>query len=116
MKATLRDPARGSEILMVLIPLEAGHKWVVLTGNFASTRPKAWSLCWYQELPQPRCGTLVELYEVCTRPLLKAAQVPLNGILSLRHVNHTTELDVFCKFDESALNLTVYDVADEGIK
>ena len=47
--------------------------------------------------------------------LLKLVQVPLNGILSLRRVNHTTQLGVTCKLAEGALNPTVY-VIDEDIK
>ncbi|KAK4825361.1 hypothetical protein QYF61_026880 [Mycteria americana] len=42
-------------------------------------------------------------------------QVPLDGILSLKHVNHTTQLGIVCKLAEGALDPTVY-VTDEGIK
>jgi len=49
---------------------------------------------------------LVEPHEVHMGPLLQLVQVPLDGILSLRHVNHTTQLGVgytFCK----ALNIVL---------
>ncbi|GAB0180669.1 cAMP-dependent protein kinase inhibitor alpha [Grus japonensis] len=58
---------------------------------------------------------LVEPHEVHMGLLLKLVQVPLDGILSLRHVNHTTQLGVICKLAESALNPTVH-VTDEDIK
>ncbi|KAK4807441.1 hypothetical protein QYF61_001992 [Mycteria americana] len=48
-------------------------------------------------------------------PLLQLVQVPLDGILSLRHVNHTTQLGIICKLAEDALDPTVY-VVDEDIK
>ena len=47
-------------------------------------------------------------------PLLELVQVPLDGILSLRHVNCTTQLGVVCSLAEGALNPTVY-VIDEDI-
>jgi len=40
-------------------------------------------------------------------PLLELAQVPLHGIPSLRHVNHTTQLGVVCKLAEATLDTTV---------
>ncbi|KAK4822574.1 hypothetical protein QYF61_017160 [Mycteria americana] len=58
---------------------------------------------------------LDEPHKVHMGPLLKLVQVPLNGIPSLRHVNHTTQLGVLCKFAEGALDPTVY-VVDEDIK
>ena len=48
---------------------------------------------------------LVEPHEVHTGPLLKLVQVPLDGILSLRHVDHTTQLSVICKLAGGALDL-----------
>ncbi|KAK4820994.1 hypothetical protein QYF61_009460 [Mycteria americana] len=63
------------------------------------------------QVQDPALG-LVEPHEVHTGPLL---QVPLDGILSLRCVNRTTQLDVICKLAEGALNPTVY-VIDEDIK
>jgi len=58
---------------------------------------------------------LVEAQEVHMGPLLELAQVPLDGILSLRRVNHTTQLGVMSKLAEGALEPAVY-VTDEGIK
>ncbi|KAK4819021.1 hypothetical protein QYF61_024137 [Mycteria americana] len=58
---------------------------------------------------------LVEPHEVHMGPLLQLVQVPLDGILSLRHVNHTTQLSVVCKLAEGALDPAVY-VIDEDIK
>ncbi|KAK4822534.1 hypothetical protein QYF61_015540 [Mycteria americana] len=58
---------------------------------------------------------LVEPHEVHTGPLLELVQVPLDGIPSLRHVNHTTQLGVVCELVEGALNPTVC-VIDEDIK
>ncbi|KAK4815356.1 hypothetical protein QYF61_001344 [Mycteria americana] len=58
---------------------------------------------------------LVEPHEVHMDPLLELVQVPLNGILSLRRVNRTTQLGVICKLAEGALNPTV-SVIDEDIK
>ncbi|KAK4810053.1 hypothetical protein QYF61_005116 [Mycteria americana] len=58
---------------------------------------------------------LVEPHEVHMGPLLKLVQVSLGGILSLRHVNHTTQLGVVSKLAEGALNPTVY-IIDEDIK
>ena len=49
---------------------------------------------------------LAELHEVHMGPLLKLVQVPLDGIPSLRCVNHTTQLGVICKFAEGALDPT----------
>ncbi|KAK4822567.1 LOW QUALITY PROTEIN: hypothetical protein QYF61_016136 [Mycteria americana] len=50
---------------------------------------------------------LIEPHEVHTGPLLQLVQVPLNGIPSLRHVNHTTQLGVICKFAEGVLDPTM---------
>ena len=47
---------------------------------------------------------LVELCEVCTSSPL---QVPLSGILSLLHVDHTTHLGIICKPPESVLSPAV---------
>ncbi|PKU40563.1 testosterone 17-beta-dehydrogenase 3-like [Limosa lapponica baueri] len=58
---------------------------------------------------------LVEPHEVHTGPLLKPVQIPLDGILSLRHVNCTTQIGVICKLAEGALDPTVY-VIDEDIE
>ncbi|KAK4828650.1 hypothetical protein QYF61_000298 [Mycteria americana] len=58
---------------------------------------------------------LAEPHEVHMGPLLELIQVPLDGILSLRNVSHTTQFGVMCKLAEGALNSTVY-VIDEGIK
>ncbi|KAK4823599.1 hypothetical protein QYF61_003799 [Mycteria americana] len=58
---------------------------------------------------------LVEPHEVHIVPLLQLVQVPLDGILSLRHVNRTTQLGVICKLAEGALNPAVY-VIDEDTK
>ncbi|KAK4831029.1 LOW QUALITY PROTEIN: hypothetical protein QYF61_014917 [Mycteria americana] len=58
---------------------------------------------------------LVEPHEVPMGPLLQLVQVPLDGIPSLRRVNHTTQLGVICKLAEGALNPTVH-VIDDDIK
>ncbi|KAK4828118.1 hypothetical protein QYF61_023916 [Mycteria americana] len=58
---------------------------------------------------------LVEPHEVHMGPLFKLVQVPLDGIPSLGHVNHTIQLGVVCKLAEGALDPTVY-VIDEDIK
>ncbi|KAK4815543.1 hypothetical protein QYF61_003235 [Mycteria americana] len=58
---------------------------------------------------------LVEPPEVHMDPLLELVQVPLDGIPSLRSVNHTTHLGVICKLAKDALDPTVY-VIDEDIK
>jgi len=49
---------------------------------------------------------LVEFHEVLTGPPLTPVNVPLDGIPSLQHVNHTTDFGVFGKFAESVLNPT----------
>ncbi|KAK4818032.1 hypothetical protein QYF61_004156 [Mycteria americana] len=54
-------------------------------------------------------------HEVHRGPLLELVQVPLDGILSLRRVNRTTQLGVVCKLAEGALDPTVC-VIDEDIK
>ncbi|KAK4818126.1 hypothetical protein QYF61_006213 [Mycteria americana] len=66
------------------------------------------------QLQDPALG-LVDLHEGHTGPLLELVQVPLDGILSLRCVNHTTQLGVICKLAEGALNPAVYAI-DEDIK
>jgi len=53
---------------------------------------------------------LVEPREVHTGPPLKLVRVPLDGFLSLQHVDHTTQLVA-----EGALNPTVH-VADKDVK
>ncbi|KAK4822214.1 hypothetical protein QYF61_011855 [Mycteria americana] len=63
---------------------------------------------------------LVEPHEVHMGPLFKFVQVILDGILSLRHVNHTRsttppQLGVVCKLTEGALDPTVY-VIEADIK
>jgi len=50
---------------------------------------------------------LVEPHEVPMGSFLKLAQVSLDGIPSHRHVNHTTQLGVACKFSEGALRPAV---------
>lgn len=57
---------------------------------------------------------LVDPHEI-PMGLLDPVQLPLNGILSFRAVNRTTEPGVIYKFAEGALNSTVYAV-DKGIK
>ena len=47
---------------------------------------------------------LAELHEVHTGPPLKSVKVRLDGILSLRRVDHTTQLGVVSKLAEGALN------------
>ena len=46
---------------------------------------------------------LVEPHEVHMGPLLELVQVPLDGILSVRCVNCTTQLCVICKLAEGAV-------------
>ncbi|KAK4827314.1 hypothetical protein QYF61_016564 [Mycteria americana] len=58
---------------------------------------------------------LVEPCEVHTGPPLQLVQVPLDGILSFRCVNCTTQLGVICKLAEGALDLAV-NVIDENIE
>ena len=58
---------------------------------------------------------LVETRKVHTGLLLKLVQVPLDGIASLTHVDHTTQLGVICRLAEGALHPTVY-IIDEDIK
>jgi len=58
---------------------------------------------------------LAELHDVHTNSLLKLVPVPLDDILFLRPVSHTTQLDVICKLSEGAPDSTVY-VIDEDIK
>jgi len=48
-------------------------------------------------------------------PLLKLVQVPLDGILSLWHVDCTAQLGVTCKLAEGALDTAAY-VTDEDMK
>ncbi|PKU44723.1 hypothetical protein llap_4997 [Limosa lapponica baueri] len=64
---------------------------------------------------------LFDPHEVHIGPLLEPAQITLDGILSLRCVNNSTQLGVICKLAEGALNPSmslsfyVY-VIDEDIK
>ncbi|KAK4808830.1 hypothetical protein QYF61_001338 [Mycteria americana] len=50
---------------------------------------------------------LVELHEVRTGPPLKPVKVPLDGMPSLQHVDHTTQLGVIGKLAEGALTVHV---------
>jgi len=50
---------------------------------------------------------LVEPHEVHTGPPLKPVQVPLAGIPSLRHADHTTQRCVICKLAESGFDAAV---------
>ena len=50
---------------------------------------------------------LVGPHEVHKCPLLELVQVPLDGILSLRRVDCTTQLGVICKLAEGALDPAV---------
>jgi len=58
---------------------------------------------------------LAEPHEVHTGPPLKPIQVPLNDILSLQHVNHTTQLGVIGKLAAGSLYPTVL-VTDKDVK
>ncbi|KAK4833081.1 hypothetical protein QYF61_027743 [Mycteria americana] len=66
------------------------------------------------QVQDPALG-LVEPHEVHMGPLLQLVQVLLGVILSIRHLNRTTQLGVICKLAEGALDPTVY-VNDEDIK
>ncbi|KAK4822062.1 hypothetical protein QYF61_008871 [Mycteria americana] len=66
------------------------------------------------QVQDPALG-LVEPHEIYMGPLLELVHVSLDGIASLRRVNHTTQLGVVCKQVEGALNPTVY-ATDEDIK
>ncbi|KAK4823197.1 hypothetical protein QYF61_027206 [Mycteria americana] len=59
------------------------------------------------QVQDPALG-LVEPHEVHTGPLLELVQVPLDGILSLRCANRTTQLGVICKFAEEVDPLHLY--------
>ncbi|KAK4811988.1 LOW QUALITY PROTEIN: hypothetical protein QYF61_022984 [Mycteria americana] len=76
--------------------------------------PQPLLIPWIALTQEPALG-LVEPHEVHTGPLLKLVQVPLDGIPSLRYVNHTTQLGVVCKLAKGALDPTVY-VIDEDTK
>ncbi|KAK4823973.1 hypothetical protein QYF61_008592 [Mycteria americana] len=83
-----------------------------LQGCSQSLHPLAWvALTQVQDLALG----LIEPHEVHKSPLLQLVHVPLDGILSLRRVNRTTQLGVICKLAEGALDPTVY-VIDEDIK
>jgi len=56
--------------------------------------------------------SLVEPHKVHTGPLLKAVQVPLDGIPSLKHTSCTTQLGAIHRLAEGALDPAVY-VIDE---
>jgi len=58
---------------------------------------------------------LVEPHEIHVGQLLNLVKVLLDGIPSLRHVNRTTQLGVFCKLAEGALDLA-FSIIDEYIK
>ncbi|KAJ7409912.1 hypothetical protein WISP_111561 [Willisornis vidua] len=58
---------------------------------------------------------LTNVREISTDTVLKLVQFPLDGILSFRYVNCTTQFGVICKFAESALNPTAH-VINENIK
>ena len=47
---------------------------------------------------------LLEPREVHTSPLLELVQVSLDSLLSLRHINCTTQVGVVCKLAEGALD------------
>jgi len=47
---------------------------------------------------------LVNPHEVQTGPLLQLVQVCVYGTVSLRRVDHTTQLGVICRLAESALD------------
>ena len=49
---------------------------------------------------------LAEPLDLLMGPLLKLVQVPLDGILSLRHVDHTAQLGIVCKYAKGALDPT----------
>ena len=55
------------------------------------------------QVQDPALG-VVEPHEVHKRPLLELVGVPLDGILSRRHVDRTTQLAVIFKLAERALN------------
>ena len=48
---------------------------------------------------------LVEPHDVDVNPLVELVQVPLNGILSLRHMNRTTQLGEIILFESFILPL-----------
>ena len=79
------------------------HTWPVLVVGFVSIQ--------LQDL----AFGFVESHEVHLDPLLKPVYVPLAGILSLWHVNHSLQLGIICKLAEGALNPTV-DVTEEDVK
>ena len=58
---------------------------------------------------------LVELYKVLLGLLLEPIRISLNGVLFLRHVDHTPQLGVICIHAEGALNPTV-SVTGENVK
>jgi len=58
------------------------------------------------QVQDPALG-LVEPHKVHTGPLLQLVQVPPNGILFLRCVDHTPHLGVICKLAEGALDTTM---------
>ena len=49
----------------------------------------------------------VEPHEVHMGPLLELVQVPLDGILSLRRVNRSTQFGAVCKLAEGVLDPTM---------
>jgi len=58
---------------------------------------------------------LAKLHAVHAGPPLQPVKVPLNGIPSLEHVNHTAQLGVIGKLAEGALSPTVH-VVDKDIQ
>jgi len=57
----------------------------------------------------------VKAHEIHTGSLLELVQAPLDGILSLKYVNHTTQLGVIGKLAEGVLDPNTY-LIDEDIK
>ena len=75
--------------------------WIL--GNTASTKVQDLAL------------GFVKLYKVLLGLLLEPIRISLNGVLFLRHVDHTPQLGVICKLAEGALNPLI-NVIDEDIK
>ena len=48
-------------------------------------------------------------------PILQPVQVPLDGLPSLRCIDHTTQLGVICKLAEGSLDAIIY-VIDEDVE
>lgn len=58
---------------------------------------------------------VVGLNDIYAGPLPKPVKVPLDGILSFQHTEHTTELGIVSKLAESALSPTVR-IADKSVE